>query len=364
MCGIVYKESFNGQPVNQAVRQIFKKQRMRGIDGFGFYIPSMNKMAHNVREKRILDLLGKNEYQSDRILFHHRWPTSTSIAQNACHPFSTRRNASLFDKEYILVHNGHVSNATALRMKHDEMGIQYVSDQPDGSFNDSEALLYDLALYLEGKQDRMIAKGSIAFVIVSSDDRTWFGRNYGSPLKYDLNSRGLKISSEGAGEDVQADKLYEFLRDKKAFNVRDLEIPDNYYGGTYTSQNMYSDDNYAWAEDYDKRAGSTIADAMIGQMLLTSGKHHLDHIVEEGNELIRSFGESGAAIDYANLALDEVKSKIAEVEATAIKLGTATYFDEAFEELRIEKAHLINLLDFLWDIFLEATFPPVEEATA
>lgn len=257
MCGIVYKRSFNGSSVNQAVKQMYKSQRGRGYEGFGFFLPLENRLAHNTSEHRILDLLKNEAYESTEILFHHRFPTSTDNRQNACHPFSTRANKHAFDHNYVLVHNGIVSNASALKADHEKTyGIEYISDE-NGKFNDSEALLYDVALFLDGKQTELKAQGSIAFIVKRDDGKTYFARNAGSPLVYELTSRGITVRSEGTGKSIEPNRLYEFDADTKALTSGELTIPsysygydydyDYFGGGTYSGYSKgYTDSNYDW----------------------------------------------------------------------------------------------------------------------
>jgi predicted glutamine amidotransferase len=261
MCGIVYKRSFNGSPVNQAVKQMYKSQRGRGYEGFGFFLPLENRLAHNTSEHRILDLLKNEAYESSEILFHHRFPTSTENRQNACHPFSTRANKHAFDHNYVLVHNGIVSNASTLKADHEKTyGIEYISVE-HGKFNDSEALLYDVALFLDGKQTELKAQGSIAFIVKRDDGKTYFARNTGSPLVYELTSRGITVRSEGSGTSTLVNQLYEFDAETKELSHSELTIPSysygydsynydyGYFGGTYSGYSKgYTDSSYDWEE--------------------------------------------------------------------------------------------------------------------
>jgi hypothetical protein len=139
----------------------------------------------------------------------------------------------MFDNQYIVVHNGVVSNSYSLETEHKKLGIKYVSRQENGKFNDSEALAYDIALYLEGKQPNLKAQGSIAFIAVRRNKdgkpmQLFFGRNGGNPLKMKHTDHSLTLSSEGEGELVPDNKLHWFNYDTKELYSRDLEIPRGY----------------------------------------------------------------------------------------------------------------------------------------
>ncbi len=231
----------------KAVKKRYKRQRSRGTQGFGFYVPGMDRLTHNTREQRILRLLKRSE--SSEILYHHRWPTSTDNVRNACHPFSTK---TFFANNYVLVHNGMIWNDVELSRAHAERGISYISAQSDGKFNDSEALLWDVALYLEGEQDSLKSEGDIAFVLVQNDaqgkpKKLYFARNGGSPLYMMLDHKGMNLASE-IDEDnkaslVPANTLYSWDYETYKLEQTHLEIPeawDRYSVQTYGAYQTYS----------------------------------------------------------------------------------------------------------------------------
>lgn len=242
MCGIVYCAGLDGQPVNKLVAQQFNKQRSRGTEGFGFLDNTSGHIIRATKERKILSKL-RNRKSSD-ILFHHRYPTSTDNVKNACHPFSTR---DFFDKKYVLVHNGWLTNAWELKTEHEKLGIQYASVQPDGRFNDSEALLWDVSLYLEGKQDTLKAEGAIAFICIERSDTSnmlYFGRN-SSPLNMSLDNRTLMLSSEGEGTPIERDTLYTYDYASGSVYEKPLEIKEYSYVSTYPYSSSDYTDNYS-----------------------------------------------------------------------------------------------------------------------
>lgn len=237
----------------------FDKQKHRGRLGFGLYDRDYGHIVKSPKERKALSWLAR--YPSSEIMFHHRYPTSTENTKSAAHPFSTRK----FFKgvNYILVHNGQVSNAWELKKAHDELGIVYSSLQADGRYNDSEALLWDVSLYLQGKQDEMKAKGTIAFICMAlytdkTKDTLYFARNT-NPLNMFFNKKkGLFLSSEGKGAPILAHKLYSFKYLNKHMEYKELLIPTNYvptppakepYKYSLPNHADYSDDEYweRWA---------------------------------------------------------------------------------------------------------------------
>lgn len=233
MCGIVFATDFTGKPVNKWIKHQFNQQRHRGTQGFGLLDGDYNHLIKNPKEQGILSWLDK--YKSSEILFHHRMPTSTENVQNACHPFSTR---DYFDKNYVLVHNGWITNADEMKAKHTKLGITYSSDQPDGTFNDSEALLWEVALCLEGLQTEIEAYGAIAFICIEKDKdgnkKLHYGRNT-NPLNQHFTNKHLYLSSEGQGKAIDSHKLFTYDYKSKGISSKDFTIPS--YDNTYNWDN-------------------------------------------------------------------------------------------------------------------------------
>ncbi|HET7630655.1 MAG TPA: hypothetical protein VFK03_04765, partial [Candidatus Saccharimonadales bacterium] len=252
-------ESFKGKNVTKLVAQQYDNQKLRGQEGFGLYDPTRNHLVRNTKEKRILNWLGK--HKSSSILFHHRFPTSTDNVKNACHPFSTK---DFFKTNYVLVHNGHISNSYSLKREHEKLGIKYHSVQSNGRFNDSEALLWDVALYLEGQQSELKAEGNIAFICLAQPKdgrktrKLYFGRNT-NPLNLHFSKQTLMLSSEGPGEATEAHQLYEYNYRTKKLTHQPLDIPiyrpvtsTTTYGSDYSTYPWDNYGNYSasrWEDD-------------------------------------------------------------------------------------------------------------------
>lgn len=253
MCGIVYMYDRFGNPVNNGILQQYDAQKTRGQQGFGLFDGQELNMVHEKKEEKILKWLVR--YNSNLILFHHRFPTSTINVKRAAHPFSTKDYFG--DTQYIMVHNGVISNDDELKKAHNEMGIEYYSQLPNGTYNDSEALMWDLALTLEGKQEKLTARGSIAFICLKLEnkklDKLYFGRNDGNPLKMFRTDKGMALSSEGEGDMIPIDMLHTYNYAINRLTTRPFTVPrysTYHYRGSYPysssacSQKDYDNDWY------------------------------------------------------------------------------------------------------------------------
>lgn len=203
-----------------------------------------------MKETRIKSLLKRSKGSNHEVLFHHRFSTSTADVPNACHPFSTKE---FFKNNYVGVHNGVISNDNELEKQQLALGINYISRQKNGQFNDSEALIYDIARYLEGDVTELTAKGSIAFIIIkrNKDGKAktlFFGRNSGNPLKMKRTKHSLTLSSQGEGKDIEANQLYSFDYETQELTKRYLYIP---YYSRYSSNYNYTSKSPSY--DYDGR---------------------------------------------------------------------------------------------------------------
>lgn len=234
MCGIVYAHNLDGTPVNNDVLDLFDNQRNRGLEGFGLFDGQEKHIVREVKEDNILKWLVK--YDSNMLLFHHRLPTSTANVRKAAHPFATKKFFG--HNQYILVHNGTITNYKELKPVHEKMGIHYQSVTKDGRFNDSESLLWDFALTMEGRQEKLAVKGGIAFICVKlvkgKLDKLFFGRNT-NPLNMEITDDGLRLASQGKGEAIKDNHLYEFSYKDNILKKKEFEIPQAFY--TYTGQN-------------------------------------------------------------------------------------------------------------------------------
>lgn len=196
-------------------------------------------------------MLRKTVGDNAEVLFHHRRSTSTIDIRNACHPFSTKEH---FDYQYVGIHNGVVRNSRDLRKTHEEMGITYTSIQQDDTFNDSEALIYDLARYFEGQVDKITAAGSVAFVVVKRDKQgkpmtLFFGHNSGNPLVMKKTEHSLTVASTGEGDPVPVNELHIFDYETNELRTTTMYVPSYYqqpqtYAPYIPTKSDLEDDDY------------------------------------------------------------------------------------------------------------------------
>lgn len=206
-----------------------------------------------MKETRIKNLLKRSKGSNHEVLFHHRFSTSTADVPNACHPFSTKE---FFKNNYVGVHNGVISNDNQLEREQKELGIEYISRQKNGQFNDSEALIYDIAQVLEGQKDELTARGSIAFIIIkrNKDGKAktlFFGRNTGNPLMMKRTKHSLTLSSQGEGKAIEPNHLYSFDYETQELTKRYLFIP--YYSSWSNYTAPKTSPSYNFDERYDGR---------------------------------------------------------------------------------------------------------------
>jgi hypothetical protein len=228
--------------------QQYDAQSHRGKEGFGIYDGKHGYMVHAAQEKRILNWLCK--YDSPLLLMHHRFPTSTINVKKAAHPFSTKDYFG--DTQYILVHNGSIRNAQELHDAHNKLGIEYYSELgalDNDRFNDSEALLWDFALYMQGTQKKLAATGGVAFICLRLTkgklDRMYFGRN-SNPLRMFRDKNGIELSSEGKGDLIDPYVLHTWNYDLHRLTKRALDfapavyVQTNYPSYEYTTPYSYA----------------------------------------------------------------------------------------------------------------------------
>lgn len=230
MCGIVYQQNFDETPVNNDVLQAFDNQRHRGTEGFGLftvYSDGTPNLVRSANEDKVLNYVVKHDMEM--MMFHHRKPTSTKNVKRAAHPFSTKDHFG--DNQYVLIHNGSINNSWALHQDHEDMGIAYQSQLDKHTFNDSEALLWDFALTMEGEQEELKARGLIAFICMrlhkGKPDKLFFGRNT-YPLKMLRDKKKFNLASEGEGEDIKSDTLYTYNYELNRLTKKDFTVPSKY----------------------------------------------------------------------------------------------------------------------------------------
>ena len=219
------KKGKNKKPVNDWIINRYEEQHERGSKGFGVVRinPSLTYEVKRACEpaKFLMDIEMK---PVQMMIAHHRMPTSTDNYLDQTHPLFVSDKSLKFD--YLVIHNGIISNDDELKERHEKMGLNYRTKYSIEStynpktifekYNDSETLAIELALYLEGNRDKEgKVQGSAAFIALQINKttqkihRVYFARN-SSPLHM-AKSRGfIKLSSEGEGDNIKEKRLYSF----------------------------------------------------------------------------------------------------------------------------------------------------------
>lgn len=246
MCGLALVLSKKKKHTGQRIYDVYKAQSGRGQQGYGF-ISIRNGEIHQVFRS-----LGEHAFKqalmkdnSEIILAHHRFPTSTKNVLGATHPIFVSHPELDFD--YYIAHNGVITNSYVLKRQHEELGYKYntaftehtvakfddgreeIMDSERTVFNDSESLAVELARFIEGKSDKVNTNGAAAFIGIAVEkggkkvDSLFFGKNRGRDLCISENNKWYIISSE-TGSDLEDMKLWKYSLSGKDWEERDLPI--------------------------------------------------------------------------------------------------------------------------------------------
>ena len=277
MCGLIAAFNKKGN-VNDWIVNQFEDQHSRGTRGFGSIL--IDKSGHKILRacettKALLDLYLN---PAEAIIFHHRIPTSTDNWMDQTHPIKVS-NGSL-KHDYLIIHNGVISNDDELKAKHEALGFVYNTEYLNGfkqsQYNDSEAFAIEIARFIEKQEDELDIQGSFAFIAaaVSKDkkdegkvNRVFFGRNNGNPLNLSSSNKKIRISSEGEGDEVSPFFLYsfnphgEYKFDKRKMPVKAIskpEVVNTTIGFVDKSKPSILKEEYDWDGyygTYDRRSG-------------------------------------------------------------------------------------------------------------
>ena len=263
MCGIIaaFNTGKEAEPVNEWVVNQLEDQLHRGSEGFG--IAFVNNKTKKVFTERATELtktlLDLRFNESNSILLHHRYPTSSENKLSQTHPIIVDSGSLKY--KYLIVHNGVLHNEKELREEHiNELGFVYTTDRikdrdkktEEEEFNDSESVAIEVAMFIEGQRKKIQAAGTIAFIALKIDKETekiveiCFARNT-NPLYMSATRGKLRLSSEGEGNQIKPDTLYtcdpETLKFKKEKCVLDTSRYTNGYvcgQGTKEEQDEYA----------------------------------------------------------------------------------------------------------------------------
>lgn len=243
------------------IEKRYRSQKTRGKQGFGFVSLNNGDIMNHWRaegEERILKEM--REQKCDEILFHHRMPTSTPNLWECAHPIKVDHEC--LNHNYYVIHNGVISNADKLKEGHDKLGFKYTTEisqnwltkegnfyHTDKKFNDSESLAIELArdIDIDGLGVPGV-NGSIAFIVLQTTKftkkatRLFWGKNFGSPLKFQRNEIYMSLTSEGHGQDVKEHELncYDYATGK--ITTRSYQVGVKYFA----SESSYSHGDSGW----------------------------------------------------------------------------------------------------------------------
>ena len=212
----------NPEKAQDLVIDQYERQHHRGTSGFGLIEVS----PKSVKTRRATEATGALVHvkfsKAPALLFHHRSPTSTANVLEQTHPMLIEHDELKFN--YLVHHNGVIGNADERKKVHeDELGYiykTYTGDKTNGTyrnknFNDSESLAIDLVRAIEGKEQKVLSKGSAAYLVVQLNKKTGapqrilWGRNEGNPLIISVFKDMIQIASVlNIGDEVAPDILY------------------------------------------------------------------------------------------------------------------------------------------------------------
>ena len=292
MCGIIAGANIgkNAKNINEWIIEQYEDQHARGEKGFGI-VTVNKKMKYEIKRategfKFIYDLYNS---PSKIMMVHHRWPTSTKNKIKQTHPILVNNGSLKYT--YLVVHNGVIYNDDDVKKAHEKLGFQYTTwCKNEKKFNDSETFAIEVARYIENQTDIMATQGSAAFVALQIDRKTEkvekmiFGR-HNNPLNMAKTRGEIRLSSEGKGDEIEENKIYECkLNEKMKLNKRKwiFEIEKEEIGFK-----TYSSIAANWGDDHEYNYSSkTIPKEEKKELIYESKyKYNNDDLREEYNEI-------------------------------------------------------------------------------
>lgn len=348
MCGIVYVRKNNGKPATKAVIKRYENQKHRGDEGFGYLAINGDMLSEYIKtenQKNIFESLAKNE--SKEIIFHHRYPTSTINTKETAHPIEIKSKSLSYD--YYIVHNGVITNDDELKAKHNKEGYEYSTEliqkwrhqkntiKSYMQYNDSECLGYELAKELDQftKGSNTVGipqvRGSIAFICLQVYKNTskiknmFFGRNGGNPLKLHHDINILSITSEGQGENIDTDILYQIdYNDKYTIKKSVFTIGTHYVQPTYNYGYRTYDHGYGNSDMFDNSISTNKSKTHDVKDIneyydLLGQKYHLE---SERERLVSKIGDLSDdelnELEDIDIEIDTLEFEISKLEGSDI----------------------------------------------
>lgn len=267
MCGIIFIHKTDNTYADTMVVRRYENQKNRGYQGFGYIALDAEKRIVSWKQAKSSKDIENFLYEecSASILFHHRFPTSTPNVIEATHPIQVSN--PLLSHDYYLIHNGIIRNTSDMREKHVKMGFMYTTEMYEVlqtrkhsykgnlQWNDSESLAIEVALTLDGKQEKPECEGSIAFICYKINKATgicegvYFGRNHSNPLKLYHNKAYLCLASEGAGKEIYEHTLYKYDFVKNDIQESKMNFGTNW---GYRNNKWNDEDEFIGGKKYEK----------------------------------------------------------------------------------------------------------------
>jgi predicted glutamine amidotransferase len=335
MCGIIaaFQKKELGS-VNDIIVNIYEDQHQRGKEGFGVVGVDGNMKTHIMRAtepvKFMFDL-HKKEY--NMIMAHHRMPTSTPNKLSQTHPIFVSNE--LLPSDFLVIHNGVISNSLKLNEEHTKMGFKYTTEFQQSEkwikWNDSEVIAIELAMFISKKTSMIKAEGSAALVALELEKETGkliqvhFGRNETNPLKLAASRGKIILSSEGPGSDVKPFMLYSFSpKGDMKLSSRSMTFHKEPYKSHYpayspkpTSPPGVGQSFLASGSNFKKDDWTWDASSNTWKAKSESANHEL----EKEHKIIKGF---------------EPKQPITEEEADKMEQDAADEFQAFYQEVEIE----------------------------
>ena len=221
MCGLltainIANKRQKTESVNEWILNQYQDQYTRGQKGFGIIlIDKKNKVTIKRATEPLKFLLDLNTNESEMILAHHRTPTSTENKIKQTHPIVVKHKSLKHD--YLVIHNGIISNDDLVKEMHEKLGFIYTTETEKISnwqtFNDSEAVAIEAVRFIEKQTPSMATSGSMAVIALqinkktNTAERLFFCRD-GNPLNMSKTRGKLRLSSEGEGNPIEEDIMY------------------------------------------------------------------------------------------------------------------------------------------------------------
>jgi len=358
------KVSKKDETVNRDILEQFEDQRSRGTQGFGaIFIDDKGSMKLKRATGEVLSVIDLYLTKASTILFHHRSPSSSRNKISQTHPIHI--TSGDLKSDYYFMHNGVISNSDERKETHEKLGYVYSTDveTPDfhgvmeSMYNDTEALGYDVARFIEGQTKHIKSVGSAAFFMLQVSKETaivekiFFGRNEGNPLNMAKSAGEIMLSSEGKGEEIKVDTLYSFdpktekmkLTKKEMIIPRYTKIEGTYSGARGIGYNTDDDDDFGNYSRSTRSAYPRSESIMYPRedALTEEVDSICDDFEEEATKPLTEFFENLKQIDKQNmfkLDVSEVLKKIAQCMMVAQeecqKAWSATMVDEMDRELK------------------------------